>query len=403
MWFGFNHKLFNMSYNFDEIIPRENTRSVKYDLRETIFGRGDVLPLWVADMDFRTPDVVTDAIKQRLDHPILGYSIRDDKYNDALVDWLQRRHNWTIKKEWTAFAPGIVPAFNLAVMAFTHPGDGIIVQPPVYFPFFGAVKDHGRKLVLNPLILEDGHYTMDYNNLEECCRQGARMLILCNPHNPVGRVWTADELKRMAEICLKYNVLMISDEIHADLVNRGHKHVVLASLAPEIAAQTITMVAASKTFNLAGLGTASVIASNPELLEGYTKMLNAVHVGMGNIFGNVATEAAYNSGEPWLEQLLDYIDGNIQFLMSFQERYLNSWVSCKAPEATYMAWLDFSSLNLDDDSLNKFIIHEAGLGLNQGVQFGLGGEGFMRINLACPRETLRKALDRLEQALRINF
>ncbi|MDY0344251.1 MAG: PatB family C-S lyase [Lentimicrobium sp.] len=391
-----------MQYNFDEIIPREDTRSVKYDLRTEIFGKSDVLPLWVADMDFRTPDVVIEAIKRRVDHEILGYSFRDDAYNAALINWLKRRHQWSIQKEWIAFAPGIVPAFNMAVMAFTQPGEGIVVQPPVYFPFFGAVKDHERKLILNPLIRQNGNYLMDYDHLEQCCREGARMLILCNPHNPVGRAWAPEELRRIGEICLKYNVLMISDEIHADLVNRGHKHTVLASLSPEIAARTITMVAASKTFNLAGLGTASVIASDPDLLEGYTKMLNAVHVGMGNIFGNVATEAAYNKGEPWLEQLLDYIDGNIRLLMSYHQR-LQPWVSFEAPEATYMAWLNFSKLGLDDESLNKFIISEAGLGLNAGIQFGAGGEGFMRINLACPRATLRKALDQLEKALFKNF
>jgi cystathionine beta-lyase len=391
-----------MQYNFDEIISRKNTRSVKYDLRTEIFGKSDVLPMWVADMDFRTPDVIIEAIKQRLDHEILGYSIRDDAYDNALINWLERRHQWNIQKEWIAFAPGIVPGFNLAVMAFTEPGDGIIVQPPVYFPFFGAVKDHQRQLMLNPLIRQNGNYFMDYDHLEQCCSDGARMLILCNPHNPVGRAWTPEELKRMGDICLKYNVLIISDEIHADLVNRGYKHTVLAGLSPGIAALTITMVAASKTFNLAGLGTASVIASNPELLEGYNRMLNAVHVGMGNIFGNVATEAAYNKGEPWLEQLLDYIDGNVQFLMSYQQR-LQPWVNYEAPEATYMAWLNFSKLGLDDESLNSFIIHEAGLGLNAGIQFGNGGEGFMRINLACPRATLRKALDQLEKALYINF
>ncbi|GAB1405829.1 MAG: PatB family C-S lyase [Lentimicrobiaceae bacterium] len=391
-----------MKYNFDEIIPRENTNSIKYDLRSEIFGNPDVIPMWVADMDFRTPDVVIDAMQQRCKHEIMGYSFRDDDYHTALIQWLKRRHNYTIEKEWIAFAPGIVPALNMAVLAFTQPGDAIIVQPPVYFPFFGAVTEHNRKLILNPLIRHNDYYTMDYDNLEQCCCDGARMLILCNPHNPVSRAWTPDELTRMSEICLRYNVLMISDEIHADLVQRGHKHTVLASLSEKVANQTITMTAASKTFNLAGLATAAVIASNPQLLQSYNQVLNAIHVGMGNIFGNISTRAAYSKGEPWLEQLLDYLHENVNLLMSFQPR-LQQWVSYRAPEATYMAWLNFSKLGLDDEALNKFIINEAGLGLNAGIQFGAGGEGHMRINLACPKSTVEKALTQLEQALLKHF
>ena len=386
-----------MTYNFDEIIERQNTASVKYDLRGTIFGKDDVLPMWVADMDFRTPDFIMEAIRERSAHEILGYSIRTDAYFDALIQWLKRRHNWQIQKEWVAFSPGIVPAVNMAVLAFTQPNDKIIVQPPVYFPFFGAVKDHQRELVYNPLIMKDGRYQMDYNNLEQLCRDGARMLILCNPHNPAGNAWKPGELKQMADICLKYDVMMVSDEIHSDLVNRGFKHTVLASLSPEISAQTVTMVAPSKTFNLAGLSTASVIIENPELFAQFSRTLDSLHIGMGNVFGNVAAQAAYTHGDEWLDQLLHYIDGNIQYLLDFVAAHLPQ-LQVIRPEATYMAWIDFSKLGLSDDELNQFVINKAGLGLNQGVQFGPGGEGFMRMNLACPRSVVEKGMAGLLEA-----
>lgn len=387
-----------MEYNFDEIIERRGTACVKYDLRGIIFGKEDVLPMWVADMDFRTPDFVMEAIRKRAEHEILGYSIRTEAYFDALIGWLKRRHNWEIKKDWVAFSPGIVPAVNMAVLAFTRQRDKIIVQPPVYFPFFGAVKDHKRKLVYNPLLMREGRYQMDFENLEQLCREGARMLILSNPHNPAGNAWRPDELIRMAHICLKYNVLIISDEIHSDLVNRGFKHTVLASLSPEIAAQTVTMVAPSKTFNLAGLSTASVIIENPVLFAKFSKTLEALHIGMGNVFGNVAAQAAYSKGDEWLDQLLDYIDGNIQYLMQFAEARLPRLKVIK-PEATYMAWIDFSGLGLVDEALSNFVIQKAGLGLNPGIQFGPGGEGFMRLNLACPRSLVQKGLEQLEEAI----
>ncbi|GAP45107.1 putative C-S lyase [Lentimicrobium saccharophilum] len=387
-----------MQYNFDEIIERGNTACVKYDLRKFFFGNDEVIPMWVADMDFRTPDFVMDAIRERAAHEVLGYSIRTDSCFDALTAWIQRRHHWRTEREWIAFSPGIVPAVNMAVLAFTRRRDKVIIQPPVYFPFFDAVKNHGRKLVYNQLIMENGRYRMNYENLEQLCRDGARMLILSNPHNPAGNAWRADELKRMADICLKYNVLVISDEIHCDLVNRGFHHTVLASLSPEIAAKTVTMVASSKTFNLAGMATSLVIISNPSLMKRFRKVLDGLHIEMGNLFGNVAAEAAYTHGDAWLEQLLDYIDGNIHTLIEFAETHLPQ-VKVIRPEATYMAWLDFSQTGMSDAELKKFMIEEAGLGLNEGTQFGPGGDGYMRMNLACPRPVLMRALEQLKHAL----
>ncbi|MBK6348163.1 MAG: putative C-S lyase [Bacteroidales bacterium] len=386
-----------MKYNFDEIIDRSNTACVKYDLRQFFFGNDQVIPMWVADMDFRTPHFILEAIRNRASHEILGYSIRPESYFNSLIGWLKRRHHWEIRKEWVAFSPGIVPALNMAVLAFSKRRDKIIIQPPVYFPFFDAVKKHGRRLVYNQLIMENGRYRMDFENLEQSCREGAKMLIISNPQNPGGNAWTAAELKTMADICLKYNVLMISDEIHGDLVNRGYKHTVLASLSPEIAENTVTMTAPSKTFNMAGMATASVIISNPTLMKKYRKVLDAMHIELGNVFGNVASEAAYTFGDAWLEQLLDYIEGNIRTLTGFAAQHL-PLVRVIIPEATYMAWLDFSATGMNDKELKKFMIEKAGLGLNEGTQFGPGGSGFMRLNLACPRATLLQALEQLKKA-----
>lgn len=385
-------------YNFDEVIERSNTASVKYDLRKMFFGTEQVIPMWVADMDFKTPQFILDSIKERAEHPVLGYSIRPPEYYNAIVNWLQRRHAWTIKSESICFSPGIVPALNLVVSAFTKPGDQIIVQPPVYFPFFGAVKSNNRKLCYNTLQMVNGRYQMDFTGLEKLCRKGAAMIILCNPHNPGGSAWNKEELQHLADICLRYNVLMVSDEIHADLVNIGYKHTVLAALSSEISRRTITLTSASKTFNIAALSTASVIISDQKLRKVYNTMIQNLHVDMGNVFGTVATIAAYNQGDEWLSQLIEYIAGNITLT---EQTLVNDIPEIKMikPEATYMAWLDCSKLDMDDKALNNFFIKEAGLGLNPGIQFGKGGSQYMRINLACPEAILAKALEQLKTAV----
>ncbi|HLN53814.1 MAG TPA: PatB family C-S lyase [Lentimicrobium sp.] len=384
-------------YDFDELIERSNTDSVKYDLRKQYFGTDDIIPMWVADMDFKTPDFILNAIKTRLEHSVLGYSIRTQEYFDAIRNWFQRRHNWTINNDWISFSPGIVPALNMMVLTFTHPGDKVIVQPPVYFPFFSSVKGNGRTLLFNELKLENGRYEIDYANLEKLCKK-ASMIFISNPHNPGGNAWTEEELKEMAEICLKHNVLIVSDEIHADLVNIGFKHTVMASLGNKIAQGTITLHAPSKTFNMAGLSTASVIISNPALKNKYDKLVQNLHIDMGNVFGNVASIAAFNHGDEWLDQLIVYIDGNINFLRTYLLENIPAIKMIK-PEATYMAWLDCKALNMDDKQLSKFFIQQAKLGLSPGFLFGKGGSGFMRINLACPRALLQKGLDQLKNAI----
>ncbi len=386
-----------VKYNFDRFIERTNTSCVKYDLREKVFGNSEVIPMWVADMDFETPDFIRDAITERTMHPIYGYTFRNPSYYQPIIDWMHSHHDWTIKNDDIIFCPGVVPALNFAVLAFTKPGDKIIIQTPVYPPFFGAVRDHDRVLVYNQLIQKENTFELDFNLLEEQAKD-SKMLILCNPHNPVGRCWTRSELDLIAQICLKHHVLVLSDEIHADLVMPAHRHQVFANLSPEVAEITITAHAPSKTFNLAGLATSSVIITNPELRALFSHFVEKMHLGMGNLFGSIASTAAYTHGEPWRLQLIEYLNDNIDFAENFIKANIPA-LKMFRPEATYMIWLDFREFKLDDEALKQKIIHEAGLGLNPGTDFGPGGEGFMRMNIACTKSTLRKALNSLAKSL----
>jgi len=387
-----------MSYNFDEIIDRSNTSCVKWDLAEKYFQAKDLLPMWVADMDFKTPDFIVEAIKKRASHEVFGYTVRPDSYYESIIKWIGKKHKWKLEKDWIIFSPGIVPAVNMAVMAYTDPGDKIIVQPPVYFPFFSAVKDNGRELVYNQLQLKDGRYYMDFKDLKEKIDNQTKMIIISNPHNPGGSAWTKDELTELGNICIKNNVLLISDEIHSDLVFPPFEHTVVADISEEIANVTISMMAPSKTFNLAGMATSSVIISNPELRKTFQVFLDRVHVGMGNLFGMVASEAAYTDGNEWLDQMLEYVKGNLDYM----EGYINKnipQIKMIRPEATYLVWLDFRKLKLTNDELKNFILDKAKLGLNDGPVFGPGGDGFQRINVACPRSLVEEAMIRLTNAI----
>ena len=292
-----------MIWNFDEPIGREGTNCIKYDRREETFGVKDVIPMWVADMDFKTPDFIISSLRNRLDHEIYGYTFRPPEYYSSIVNWVKSKHKWSIEKEWICFSPGIVPALNFCTLAFTEPGDKIIVQPPVYFPFFSAVESHGRKLVFNQLKESGGKWEMDFDSLISSIDEKTKMIIISNPHNPVGRVWTPDELTRLAEICLAKNILVLSDEIHSDLVLPGYTHTLFASLSEKIADNTITFIAPSKTFNLAGLSTSSVIISNPVLRKSFNRIVDNLHVGNGNIFGTIASISAYTHGHQWLERI----------------------------------------------------------------------------------------------------
>lgn len=382
-------------YNFDKIIPRENTESVKYDIRKEVFGRSDVLPMWVADMDFETPEFIREAVIKRARHPIYGYSILSDEYFQAIINWVKNRHQWAIRKEWVSFSPGIVPAINFAVLSYTQSGDGVIVQPPVYFPFFEAIKNNNRKQLNNLLINENGHYRIDFNDLEEKAKS-AKLLLLSHPHNPVGRSWTPEELKTLGEICLRNNVIIVSDEIHNDLILPGFKHHPLAALSEEIADITVTCLAPSKTFNMAGLATSSVIIPNPDLRKRFQKTLEQLHIFRGNFFGYTASSAGYRHGARWVDQLMAYIRGNFDLLSDFLEKELPA-IHLTPPEATYLAWLDFRETGLSDKEIKDKLIFEAGLGLSPGSVFGEGGEGFQRMNLAAPRAIVQEACKRLKQ------
>ncbi|MDY6435945.1 MAG: PatB family C-S lyase [Bacteroidales bacterium] len=384
-----------MVYNFDEKINREGTESVKYDLRNNVFGKADVIPMWVADMDFRTPDFIREAVIERAKYDVYGYTFREDAYFEAIAAWIRRRHQWDVRKEWMTYTPGVVAAFNMAVLGLTKEGDEVIIQPPVYPPFFHAVESHGRKLVTNPLIDTDDGFIMDYELLEKQAKT-AKMLILSNPHNPVGRCWTRDELKRLGDICMRNNVLVFSDEIHCDLVLPGHKHVPFASVCEEFAQHSLTAHAASKTFNLAGMATSTIIVPNEELRKTYVNFVESTEIHLGNIFGKIATKTAMEKGEEWLQQLLVYIQGNIDYVVDYINKELPKIRVHKA-EATYMLWLDFSAYNLDNKELNHKMIFEAGLGLNNGKEFGKQGEKCLRINLACPRSVVAEAMKRIKE------
>ena len=333
-----------------------------------------------------------------MEHPVFGYTFRPEKFNKAIINWLKRRHQWEIKEKWINFSPGIVPGINMSVLAFSKPGDKILVQPPVYFPFFSAVKDHQRELIYNELSQkEDGSYEIDFEDFENKLKN-VELFIFCSPHNPVGRVWTREELIRIGNLCLKHNVKILSDEIHSDLILPNHKHIPLASISKDISDITLTFVAPTKTFNIAGLNNAVAISTNEKLLQGLQSQIEALHLNMSNIFGSIAFEAAYNDGDNWVDELNKYINSNIDYVETFLKQNLPQ-IKFTRPEATYLLWLDFKALELKEEDLNNFLVKEAKLGFNYGSMFGPGGDGFQRMNVACSKKIVIKAMDQLSDAL----
>ena len=383
--------------NFDKIIDRHGTNTYKWDALNEFYGREDLLSMWVADMDFESPKIIIDKMKERLEHGIFGYTFVSESFKDSVRSWLSKRHGWKIK-EGISVTPGVVPAINLAIRAFSHPGDKVIVQTPVYYPFFAAIENTGRHIVRNPLKYENGKYFMDFEDLKSKIDTRTKILILCNPHNPVGRVWTKPELEKLAEICIENNILIVSDEIHSDIVRRGQKHIPIASISPEISEKTISCYSVSKTFNLAGLQTAVSIITNPKLNMEFQNSMENVNLSSGNIFGLVAMEAAYRYGEEWLEELLDYLDGNYKFLKKFVSEKIPR-VKVTEAEGTYLVWLDFSELGISQDKLNDLMVNKAKVALDGGEMFGEEGIGFMRINIGCPRKMLEEGLNRIAAAI----
>ncbi len=390
-----------INYNYDQPINRLNTASGKWDGADRFLGveAKGALPMWVADMDFAVPQPVIDALKKRAEHGIFGYPMLTDSYYDAVIGWMDRRYNWSVKREWIHYSPGVVAALNCLVQAFTKEGDSIAIQSPVYYPFTNCIINNSRQVVLNCLKFEDGRYTMDYEDLDKkLANNNVKMLILCNPHNPVGRVWTKDELIELGEICLKHKVLLISDEIHADLTFRGFATTAFAGISEEFAQNTIVCTAASKTFNLAGLQTSNIIIPNEEIGLIFSNYMKKLHLLTPNIFGQVATEAAYNYGEEWLEQFKDYLQQNLEYLIQFFASKIDT-IKVIKPEGTYLIWLDCRGLGMKEQALKQFMLVQAKVALDDGYLFGPGGEGFTRINIACTRATLKEALNRIERAI----
>ncbi len=386
-------------YDFDKIIDRTGTNCVKWDLRSLYFKNPDLMPLWVADMDFETPDFIIDSLHKRLEHPVMGYTFRPKEFNRSFQEWALKKYNWDIQPDWISFSPGVVSAVSIAVMGFTEPGDEILVQPPVYFPFFKSIQGLNRKLTYNPLKEIDGRLCFDFDNLEESISSKTKMLILSNPHNPGGSAWTPEELGKLAEICSKHDILVVSDEIHADLVFEPAVHTPFVEAIGNHSVRTITCMAASKSFNLAGLSTSLAVIPDPKVKEKFEDLMQTVHISGGNLFGSIATMTAYAEGWDWMQQLLIYLKSNRDYLVDFVNSELPG-IRILVPEATYLAWMDFSSLGMDQDELNRWMTKDVGIGLNSGTMFGPGGEGFMRINFACPKSQLEDALQGIKAALK---
>lgn len=388
-----------MKYNFDEIIDRKITDSMKWSdtyLNDN-FGSPNRLPFWVADMDFKTAQPIIDSIVARAAHGIYGYAVADDEFYNAITNWQLRRNNWEIAKEWILFSPGIVPALGHIVKTFCDPGDNVIIQSPVYYPFYGAIRNGGCNIINNKLLNNDDRYEMDFDDLEAKAKD-AKMMILCSPHNPVGRVWSESDILRVCQICKENDVLLIADEIHSDLIHKPHVHTSAGKIADSMNLKYIVCTAPSKTFNLAGIQTSCIIVPDKEMRKTLAKTFYKADI-MPNVFALTAMTAAYNEGEEWLEQLLEYLEGNIDFIESFIAKNMPE-VKFRRPEGTYLAWLDFESYGWNKEELKTIILEKADLALDDGYIFGDGGETCQRINFACPRSLLHECLKRISEAIK---
>ena len=388
-----------MDFNFDQIIDRRGTYSLKWDFLQEKVGDEEIIPLWVADMDFLSPPSVIEALRKRAAHGIYGYTGLPDSYYQSIIFWMKKRFSWPIEKEWIIFTPGVIPALHLAVQAFTQPGDKVIIQPPVYRPFRLAVENNGRRLIQNTLVNQDGYYRMDLESLASQIDDQTRLLILCSPHNPVSRVWRAEELKELINLCFNRGIIIISDEIHADLIMPGFTHLPTSQISSEAAEITVTCTAPNKTFNIAGLEMGNAIIPNHRLRARFQQALLKAGLFLANTFGVVATEVAYREGEKWLTAVINYIHQNYLFLQEYFGHYLPE-IKITPLEGTYLAWLDFRAFHLSDKELQEKLLRKAKVWLDEGPKFGQGGQGFQRLNLACPRGLLEEALERIVKAFR---
>ena len=385
-------------YNFDEIIERRGTNSYKYDLLNEVFGRDDLLSLWVADMDFKTPDFIVEALKKACEQGVLGYSKINESYYDSVIKWVKRRHQWDVERDWISYMPGVVKGIAYAILHFTQPGDKVIIQPPVYHPFRLVPESMNRTIVNNPLRLTDKGYEMDFDNLRQVITPECKMLIMSSPHNPGGIVWSKETLCQLAEICAEHHILVVSDEIHSEMTFPGITHHPFASVSETAKHNSITFMAPSKTFNIPGTVTSYCIVPDQKLRESFFDFLSSKHFNSGTIFSYVAAETAYTQGDAWLKQMLTYVKANLDYVTEYCHANLES-IQVYQPRASFLVWLDCRQLGLNQKDLIDLFVNKAHLALNEGTMFGPGGEGFMRLNIGCPRSILKKAMNSLKCSL----
>ena len=388
-----------MKYNFDQIIDRRGSGALKCDALEQWYGNSELLPMWVADMDFATPDFIVDAIKERLEHPIFGYTIEPERYREAIITWIASHHGWAVKREWICYIPGIVKGIAMAINALLKADDKIIIQPPVYHPFRNVAAHNGFEIVENPLLVDsNGSYSIDFDHLERVADKNCRLLILANPHNPIGILWQRETLIRLADFCHSRGIIVISDEIHSDMALWGKRHIPFASVSDKAAQCSITFGAPSKTFNIAGIVTSYAIVPNDKLRNKFFGWMEGNELNHPDIFAPIATIAAFENGEPWRREMIEYIEGNIEFTIEYCKQHIPQIVAIR-PEASFLVWLDCRGLGLTHDKIVELFTQKAALALNDGAIFGTQGEGFMRLNVGTPREVLQTALERLKTAV----
>lgn len=388
-----------MKYDFDKHIDRRGSGALKFDALEQWYGSSELLPMWVADMDFATPDFIVDAIKERLEHPIFGYTIEPERYREAIITWIASHHGWAVKREWICYIPGIVKGIAMAINALLKAGDKIIIQPPVYHPFRNVAAHNGFEIVENPLLVDsNGSYSIDFDHLERVADKNCRLLILANPHNPIGILWQRETLIRLADFCHSRGIIVISDEIHSDMALWGKRHIPFASVSDKAAQCSITFGAPSKTFNIAGIVTSYAIVPNDKLRNKFFGWMEGNELNHPDIFAPIATIAAFENGEPWRREMIEYIEGNIEFTIEYCKQHIPQIVAVR-PEASFLVWLDCRGLGLTHDKIVELFTQKAALALNDGAIFGTQGEGFMRLNVGTPREVLQTALERLKTAV----
>ncbi|ATA83518.1 MalY/PatB family protein [Capnocytophaga sputigena] len=387
-----------MDYNFDEVVCRKHTDALKLEALAPRWGRTDLLPMWVADMDFKTPPFIVEVMKKRMECEVFGYTARPESWYEAIISWQARRHQWTITKEMISFVPGVVPALAMAVQAFTERGEKVMIQQPVYNPFAQVIRNNHRELVNCPLELKDGQYHINFEVFEEKIK-GCKLFLFCHPHNPGGRVWTREELQKVATICAQNNVIVVADEIHADLTLPPYQHIPFATVSEEAAQNSVVFASPSKAFNMAGLATSYAVIANPTLRRRFESYVEGNELAAGNVFAFNTVVAAYNKGEEWLQQMLNYVQGNVDEVIHYIEKYIPQ-LKVIVPQASYLVFIDFSALQLSQKEIVALCTDKAHLALNDGAIYGEEGKGYMRINLACPRSVVKQALIQLKEAVR---